>query len=212
MSRPLAIGAASRSDRHARLPDPRRWSHMEKETLNMTLTTHDPLADALHNLQRQLHAAGAPAPVGFSAETRLVDGFQTTARVRQFSFTVDEPPSLGGTDTGPNPVELVLAALGTCQEIVFATYARFLNVPIESLAIRVSGDLDLRGFLDAAEVPAGYRAIDFDVAIESPASLDEVARLVEAVNRHCPVLDILQRGLPVDGHYALNGTRLEAAS
>jgi putative redox protein len=178
----------------------------------MTLSTQDALAEALTRLQQQLHDGGEPAPVGFVADTRLVDGFQTTAQVRQFSFTVDEPPQLGGTDTGPNPVELVLAALGTCQEIVYATYARLLDIPIEAIAIRVSGDLDLRGFLGAAEVPAGYRAIDFDVAITSSASAEEIARLVETVNRRCPVLDILQRGLPVAGHYALNGQRLEPAA
>lgn len=178
----------------------------------MTLTTQDALAEALARLQEQLHQAGAPAPIGFSADTELVDGFATRARIRQFSFSVDEPPQLGGTDTGPNPVELVLAALGTCQEIVYATYARLHDIPIESIAIRVSGDLDLRGFLGAAEVPAGYRAIDFDVAIQSTAPAEEVARLIETVNRRCPVLDILQRGLPVAGHYALNGEPLEAAA
>jgi len=178
----------------------------------MTLTHQDALADALQRLKEQLQQAGAPSPVGFTADTRLVDGFQTTAQVRQFSFAVDEPPQLGGTDTGPNPVELVLAALGTCQEIVYATYGRLLGIPIDALAIRVSGDLDLRGFLGAADVPAGYRAIDFDVAIESPASAEEVALLIETVNRRCPVLDILQRGLPVAGHYALNGVSLETAA
>ena len=178
----------------------------------MTLTTQDALAEALAGLQAKLHAGGAPAPVDFSVDTQLVDGFQTSAQVRQFSFSVDEPPSLGGTDTGPNPVELVLAALGTCQEIVYATYARLLDIPIESIAIRVNGSLDLRGFLGAADVAAGYQAIDYDVAIESPASPDEVARLVDTVNRHCPVLDILVRGLPVTGHYALNGEQLETAA
>ena len=178
----------------------------------MTLTHQDALAVALQQLQAQLRQAGAPAPLSFTADTQLVGGFQTTAQVRQFTFTVDEPPQLGGTDTGPNPVELVLAALGTCQEIVYATYARLLGIPIESLAIRVSGDLDLRGFLGAADVPAGYRAIDFDVAIESPASAAEVARLVETVNQRCPVLDVLQRGLPVAGSYVLNGQPLEEAA
>ena len=178
----------------------------------MTLTTRDALAEALAGLQAKLHAGGAPAPVGFSVDTRLVDGFQTSAQVRQFSFSVDEPPALGGTDTGPNPVELVLAALGTCQEIVYATYARLLDIPVDSIAIRVSGSLDLRGFLGAAEVDAGYEAIDYDVAIESDASPQDISRLVETVNRRCPVLDILVRGLPVTGHYALNGERLETAA
>ena len=178
----------------------------------MSLTHQDALAEALQRLQQQLRDSGTPAPIGFTADTRLVASFQTSAQVRHFTFFVDEPGQLGGTDTGPNPVELVLAALGTCQAIVYATHARLLDIPIESIAVRTSGDLDLRGFLGAAEVPAGYRAVDFDVAIESPASAQEVARLVETVNRRCPVLDILQRALPVVGTYTLNGERIEEAA
>lgn len=116
------------------------------EPQSMTVAHQDGLAAALQRLQEQLHHAGAPAPLRFAADTQLVGGFQTTAQVREFTFTVDEPPQLGGTDTGPNQVELVLAALGTCQ-VVYATYARLLGTPIESLAIRPGGDLDLRGYV-----------------------------------------------------------------
>ena len=31
--------------------------------------------------------------------------------VRDFAFVIDEPPTYGGTDAGPNPVEYLLAAL-----------------------------------------------------------------------------------------------------
>src|SRR5215217_5674208 len=94
----------------------------------------------------------AEAPIAtFVSETRLVDGFQTSADVRQFGLTVDEPPTLGGTDRGPTPVELVLTALGTCQEIVYATYARVLGIPVDGVSVRVEGRLDPRGFFGAAD-------------------------------------------------------------
>lgn len=44
-------------------------------------------------------------------------------------FAVDEPPALGGSDPGPNPVELVLAALRTCREITSRAYATALGGP-----------------------------------------------------------------------------------
>jgi putative redox protein len=59
----------------------------------------------------------------FEAQTRLGAGVDSTATVRQFSAHVDEPPTLGGKDTAPNPVEYILVALGSCQEITYLLYA-----------------------------------------------------------------------------------------
>jgi uncharacterized OsmC-like protein len=47
------------------------------------------------------------------------DNFAVCSQIRGFKTTIDEPLELGGTDSGPNPVELLLAALGGCQEIVY---------------------------------------------------------------------------------------------
>jgi putative redox protein len=152
------------------------------------------------------------APIAtFVAETRLVDGFATAADVRQFGLAVDEPPTLGGTDRGPTPVELVLTALGTCQEIVYATYARVLGIPVDAVAVGVEGRLDPRGFFGVTDVPAGFQDISFAVDITSPAGPEAIGRLVATVNAHCPVLDILRQPVPVAGHYRLNGIPVAAA-
>lgn len=42
-----------------------------------------------------------------------LDGLRHVVQVGPHRFTVDEPPEVGGTDAGPSPVELVLAALGS---------------------------------------------------------------------------------------------------
>jgi OsmC-like protein len=57
---------------------------------------------------------------------------------------------LGGTDAGPNPVELVLAALATCQEITYRAYATALGIPLESVSVRLEGLLDLIGHASSA--------------------------------------------------------------
>lgn len=168
----------------------------------------DELAEAIRAIRTELSQATEPPIATFVVDTRLETGFQTTAQIRQFSLTVDEPNTLGGSDQGPTPVELVLAALGTCQEIVYATYARVLGIPLQRLSVRVEGNLDPRGFFGAADVPAGFREVSFAVDIESPASPEAVARLIAMVNAHCPVLDILRQPVPVTGSYILNGTPL----
>jgi hypothetical protein len=48
-------------------------------------------------------------------------GARTTAR--SFSIETDEPAPLGGTDVAIDPMELVLAAIGTCLTIGWVTHA-----------------------------------------------------------------------------------------
>lgn len=177
-----------------------------------TRVEQDQLATTIEAVRSQLQQAGEGVRAQFSVETNLIDGFRTLARIRQFSVTIDEPPSLGGTDQGPNPVELVLAALGTCQEIVYATYARILGIPIDSVSVNVEGSLDPRGFFGVADVPAGFQTVRYAVAIQSSAPAEEISRLIATVNAHCPVLDIVQRPIPVEGCYTLNGTPVAAGA
>jgi uncharacterized OsmC-like protein len=165
----------------------------------------DQLAITINAVRTELGQAPEPPIVTFAVDTALVNGYRTEAKIRDFDLTVDEPPTIGGGDSGPAPVELVLAALGTCQEIVYATYARVLDIPLDGVAVRVEGQLDLRGFFGVADVPAGFQDITFAVEIDSPAPAEDIARLVSAVNAHCPVLDVLRQPVPVTGSYRHNG-------
>ena len=111
---------------------------------------------------------------------------------------MDEPEILGGTDTGPNPVELVLGALATCQEITYKAYAVALGIPLDSVSVKIEGNLDLRGFFAVKEgVRAGFQDIRGTVHLKSSASDADLARLKEIVDAHCPVLDILRAPVPV---------------
>jgi putative redox protein len=120
------------------------------------------------------------------------------AKLRTFELMVDQPPALAGTDQGPNPVELILAALGTSQEITYRCYAEKMGIQLNSVSVTVKGSIDLRGFFAVDDsVRPGYKRIESEVKLDTPASPEEVAKLVEAVERHCPVLDILTNGTPV---------------
>jgi putative redox protein len=165
----------------------------------------DRLGTVIAQVRTDLGNAPEPPVVTFAASTSLRDEYRTEARIREFQLDVDEPPLIGGTDTGPTPVELVLAALGTCQEIVYATYARVLGIPVDAVSVDAEGRVDLRGFFGVADVPAGFQDVSFTVDIASSASPEDVARLVETVNAHCPVLDILRQPVAVQGQYRLNG-------
>lgn len=156
----------------------------------------------------------AGAKVVFSANTQLEEDLRCSAKVRDFApIVIDEPPELGGADAGVNPVELLLVALGTCQEIMYGAYASVMGVPLNSVKVNLRGYLDLRGLLSIdAAIPSGYQKITFETEVDSPADTETLMKLVQIVESHCPVLDTLVRAIEVRGQVTINGKLMEAES
>tara|TARA_R110000787_G_scaffold55239_2_gene127646 strand:- start:11057 stop:11458 length:402 start_codon:yes stop_codon:yes gene_type:complete len=124
-------------------------------------------------------------------------------------MTIDEPPALGGKSAGPNPVELVLVALGTCQEIMYAAYASVMGIKLDSVKVALKGDIDLKGMFGLDELtPAGFTKISFVTNIESDADDETLVKLIETVESHCPVMDTLLREIAVSGVANVNGKEL----
>lgn len=149
----------------------------------------------------------AAARLVFRADTELVEDVRCSAKVRNFTpVTVSEPPPLGGKDEGMSPVELVLVALGTCQEIMYGAYAAVMGVPLSKVAVAVKGNLDSRGLLSIdSTVPSGFQKVTFETTIDSPADDATIKKLIEVVESHCPVLDTLVRAIDVTGKVSING-------
>ena len=157
------------------------------------------LRDIIVATQADLREHADHAKATFMVDSRQVEGLRSEAKVRQFTLTVDEPPSLGGGDAGLNPVELVLAALATCQEITYRAYATALGVPLDGVSVKLVGDLDLRGFFAVKDgVRPGFGGVRGVVELRSPAPQSELEKLKAVVDAHCPVLDILSAPTPVE--------------
>ena len=154
--------------------------------------------DVFTGTQAALGVDPAQAQAAFHAQSRLGDGVNSAVSIRQFHVAVDEPPGLGGNDTAPNPVEYVLAALGSCQEITYRLYADALGIPLDGVSVRLTGTIDLRGFFNVQpDIRAGFQGIEAEVILDSPAPQAELERLKQVVDAHCPVLDILRNPTPV---------------
>ena len=134
----------------------------------------------------------------FRSTSHLVDGLKCEVRSGDHSMTIDEPEMLGGTNQGPNPIEVVLSALGACQEITYRLYADKMEIPVTGVEVEVFGNIDLCGFFAVDDnVRPGYTDIMANVKIESTASDEDIQRLIEAVDAHCPVLDIISNSTPI---------------
>ena len=154
--------------------------------------------DVFVTQQQRLAANPARALATILVETLQARGLASEARLRDFRLVLDEPTEIGGADRGPRPIELVLAALGACQEITYRLYADTLGIPLRGVSVRLEGRLDYRGLFAVKDgIRPGFRDVRAVVTIDSPASAEDLDRLKAAVDRHCPVLDILRNVTPV---------------
>ena len=99
----------------------------------------------------------------------------------------DEPPELGGTDSGPTPYDLLLAALGSCTSMTVAMYARRKGWPLERVTVRLRHSRVHAADCAACETPdEKLTVIDREIVLDGPLGGDQRARLLAIANR-CPV-------------------------
>ncbi len=122
----------------------------------------------------------------------------TRLRAGKHQLLVDEPGALAGDDLAASPVEFALAALISCQVVVYRLYAEALGIAVDDVDITAEGDLDARRLFGIDEsVRAGFSSVRLDIAITGPESAERYEELKAAVDAHCPVLDLFANPTPV---------------
>ena len=137
-----------------------------------------------------------------AAHTVVVSGaasaFVQDVQLGRHRLTADEPEAQGGNDIGPNPYDLLLAALGTCTSMTLGLYARAKNLPLERVVVHLEhSKVHAR---DCADCEATGRKIDhIERRIELHGQLDSTqrARLIEIANK-CPVHRTLTSEIRID--------------
>lgn len=102
-------------------------------------------------------------------------------------FLADEPVDVGGLGSGPNPYDLLGAALGSCTAMTVRMYADRKAWPLERVSVRV---LHSRSSLTRPDRFA--REIVLDGRLDD----EQRRRLMEIANR-CPVHLTLERGAEI---------------
>jgi uncharacterized OsmC-like protein len=133
----------------------------------------------------------------FSVKAKLLQNYTVLAESRTHSFVMDESPDLKGNDLGMNPVETLLSALAGCALITIKAFAPTFGVEILSADASVEGELDVRGFLGLADVRSGLQNINLKIQLKSSSPEENVKKLIELVEKRCPVDDTLSHGVAV---------------
>ena len=168
---------------------------MANDTSNLL---NDVNIDAVAGLVGKIQEEPDVAATKWNAVVKWKGGFRSEATIREFApIASDEPGALGGTDSGPNPVEQILAAYGNCLAVGYAANATVAGIEIRDLSIELEGDLDLHTFLGLKEGNAGYDNIVVKVNIDTNASPEALQALHDKVSNTSPVGHTIGREIPV---------------
>lgn len=151
------------------------------------------------NLSRQLDFAIGYGNAMASITADLTEGAVVELRNGRHIWTADEPVALDGTDTGPNPYELLLGALAACTCITISFYCKRKGWKLESVSAtytydRIHAD-DCRHCDDDA---SGFmHSVTSEIFLDG--DFDEAQRTrLEEIAKKCPVHRTLEAGLVFD--------------
>jgi putative redox protein len=131
---------------------------------------------------------GSTVTVGLGA-----GGYRAVAEARTHRVPLDEPESLGGSDTGPTPVEMLLGALGACTAMTLRMYSDRKGWDVREVRVELTHQqLSRAECLDCPPDEAFPKVdrIHRTVEVDGELSDEQLARLLDIANR-CPVHRIL---------------------
>jgi uncharacterized OsmC-like protein len=170
---------------------------------------------ALCNVVDAVEQDANKAKVAFDVTTRwagqtrsetVVEGYTIGGQrvTRSHKIVADEPTELLGSDSAPNPQELLMAAFNACITVGYVAGASLQGITLDSLEIRTRGELDLRGFLGLSEdVPPGYEHIDYDVRIKGDGTPEQFEQIHQNVLRTSPNYFNISRPIRVNATLSL---------
>lgn len=116
-----------------------------------------------------------------SVSAAWLGGLQASVTAGRFQILVDEPTTVGGEDSAPQPTDYLLASLASCFVLSMAWSARKHSVELPPLTVNVTGTYD----------GPRYSEIAVDVVVDLPD--DKAKRLIASAERVCYVTNTLRR-------------------
>jgi putative redox protein len=125
-------------------------------------------------------------------------GLSATIDVGEHRLVVDEPVEAGGADAGPNPYDLLMAALGACTVITVQLYAQRKGWPLEGVEVRLSHERIYAQDCAECETREGFvHRISKSLALRGSLNDEQRQRLADIAKR-CPVQQTLTHEIVIN--------------
>jgi putative redox protein len=123
-------------------------------------------------------------------------------RVGRHRLSADEPVEAGGSDLGPNPYDLLLAALGACTSMTLRLYADHKKWPLEGVSVHLAhAKIHAADCADCETREGKIDRIEREITLAGPLDDSQRRRLLEIAEK-CPVHRTLHSEIKIDSRLA----------
>ncbi len=118
---------------------------------------------------------------------KSVDYLKQEITAGSHTLIADEPKDVGGSDAGPDPYSLLLAALGACTSMTLQIYARRKGWPLEKVEVSLRNSrIHAEDCKECATKQGQINRIERYISVTGPLTDEQKARLLEIAQK-CPV-------------------------
>jgi putative redox protein len=124
--------------------------------------------------------------------TEWMEDFHFVSSINQHKIHMDKVEKHGGSDSGPRPKPLILAALGGCMGMEFISIISKMKVAMERLSLTVKAEL-------TAHQPKMYDKIHVLITVKAnTAQLERIRRAVNLAWKYCGVVETVKKFAELD--------------
>jgi len=128
--------------------------------------------------------------------------YQTRLKIDRFDMIADEPVDLGGTDEGPRPVSMLLAALGGCTNITLRMYTERKEWPMEGIDVELTHERRRVDEYEGDDLPEGAKGyfdyIQMKIKVDGEELDEKQLERMGVIAGKCPVHRILTGPLIIE--------------
>lgn len=103
-------------------------------------------------------------------------------------------PATGGDGSSACSADMLLQALVACAGVTLGAVATSMGITVHQGRISATGEVDFRGTLGVSrEAPVGFKRISLAFDLDTDASPETLAKLLELTERYCVVYQTLKQ-------------------
>lgn len=140
-----------------------------------------------------------------NVQLRVLRGLQGEVTAGKFNYRTDAALDAGGFAEHPRPMDYLLGALASCQQMWCLRWAALSGKSFTDLVIEAESVFSWRGeYLE--EIDAGMTGLHVSYLVEGEGlTRSDICEMADTVARRCPVFATLRRAVPIKERLALAG-------
>ena len=138
------------------------------------------------------------ALITLRAQGRIGEGIACRVDTGKALVEAGLHPATGGSGAQACSGDMLLEALVACAGVTLKAVATALGISLKDATVSAEGDLDFRGTLGVAkDAPVGFREIRLRFALDTDATPEQRAKLIQLTERYCVVMQTIRQAPPI---------------